>query len=80
MDFLTLNKGKMIRGSKLRKARKACSGDFLHKRLTDTVVLTDIINAGSFGEIYLGVCKETNAHYAVKVEKKRQDKKAKGLK
>lgn len=66
--------------SKLRKITRAHSSEFLNYRLTDMISLDDIINAGSFGEIYLGVCHESNLQFAVKVEKIRPEKKCKGLK
>lgn len=52
-----------------RKRRKECSGEFLHMDLTDEIKIVDVINAGSFGDIYLGKNKITNVEYAIKFDK-----------
>lgn len=52
-----------------RKRRKECSGEFLHMDLTEEIKIVDVINAGSFGDIYLGRNKITNVEYAIKFDK-----------
>jgi len=69
----------MKTSSKLRKGRRSCSEQYLNCWLTDTIFIEDVINSGSFGEIYLGVCRSTGKKYAVKFEKIREDKRNKGL-
>jgi casein kinase 1 len=52
-----------------RKRRKECSGEFLDMELTKQIKIVDVINAGSFGDIYLGRNATSNVEYAIKFDK-----------
>ena len=54
---------------KRKRRRKECSGEFLHMDLTKEIKIVDVINAGSFGDIYLGRNMVNKMEYAVKFDK-----------
>lgn len=48
------------------KKKTECSREYLGQTVCDGIVLVDLINCGSFGDIYLGQDRRTGKEYAVK--------------
>lgn len=51
------------------KKKSECTREYLGQIVAGSIVLIDVINSGSFGDIYLGRDKKTGMEYAVKFNK-----------
>lgn len=58
----------------ISKKKSECTREYIDKIVRGSIVLVDVINCGSFGDIYLGQDRKTGKEYAVKFNKNDTEK------
>lgn len=56
------------------KKKSECGREYIGHVVSGTIELIDLINSGSFGDIYHGRCKKTGREFAVKFNKNETDR------